>query len=60
MTCIRMVVAVGLDKGAYLFWRQLDDSLSIRIEHILLATQQDALENDLDDFHGLAVASQKR
>ena len=54
------MVGIKLNEVAYLFWWQLDDSFSVRIEHILLATQQDALENDLDDFHGLAVAGQKR
>ena len=45
---------------SYLLGWQLDDSLSIRVEHVLLTTQEHTLKDDLNDLHSLAITSKER
>ena len=43
----------------YLFGWELDNPLAIRIQHILLPTQEDTLEDNLYNFNGLAISREE-
>jgi hypothetical protein len=46
--------------GFYLFRRQIHDTIAFGISHILVAPEEDTLEDNLDNFDCFRVARKER